>query len=213
MIPVYLSKNLAVASSTSVATISSAGTVTLAGVTLATGRRIIQWGSSLSNVTYTITGLNEFGQTMTETVVGSTANGGTTSTKQDFISVTAASVSGTLNSTTTYFGTSTTGGTPWQAVDTTRTSVNVGFSLDLTSTSIIVSVETATEYPAFNTQTRLWQGGINTGPVPFISTAASSVAADTIGQLSSGAFACYRMTLTSSSSASGTVTGTFLQAG
>lgn len=214
MLPAYLTKNLATGSSTGVATFSSAGVVTLGGgTTLATGRRLLIWGSSALGATVKITGTSEGGTPISESVTSSTAVGGTAETIQDFASVTAITVSCAVASTTGYIGTSSRGGTPWYVVDTTRNPINVEFALNPSSTSIVASLEYTLDYPSYNVQGGYWNTANSTsGPIATISSLGSSVSANTIGIINFPVSAV-RLTLTSSSSAAGTINAAVLQSG
>lgn len=217
MLPVYLTKNLGTGSSTGVGTFSSGGTVTLSTVTaatnFATGRRLLIWGSSALGATVKITGLSEGGTPISESVASSTVVGGSAETTQDFASVTAITVSCAVASTAGYIGTSSRGGTPWYVVDPTRNPMNVEFSLNPSSTSILASLEYTLDYPSYNVQQGVWNTANSTsGPAPTISSLGSSVTALTAG-LINFPISAVRVLLTSSSSAAGTINATILQSG
>ncbi len=217
MPPIYVTKNLATGSSTGLGTFSSAGTVTLlTSITLATGRRIIVWGSSALGASVVLTGLSETGTPLSETVATSTTPATAVESIQDFTALTAVTVSCAQASTTAYIGTSSRGGTPWTVVDTTRNPINLSFLLDITSPStvVIASFEYAMDYPSYNPQTQLWNGATSPtrGPVPTISSLGSSVTADTAGAITSP-ISAWRITLTSSSSGAGSVGATVIQSG
>lgn len=214
MFPTYLTKSLATGSSTGVGTFSSAGVVTLgAGTSFTTGRRVLIWGSSALGATIKITGTSEGGTIISESVASSTAVGGTAETIQDFGSVTAITVSCGIASTAGYIGTSSRGGTPWVVVDTTRNPINVEFSLTPSSTAIVASLEYTLDYPSYDVQLGEWNAANSTsGPVARVSSLGSSVVANTIGLINSPV-AAVRVTLTSSSSAAGTINATVIQSG
>lgn len=213
MQPVYVSKNISAASSAGVASFTSAGAITLNTSDLGTARRIIVWGSTSVAATFTIYGSDETGTPLSETVVGSTT-GAVVTTTQDFRIVSSVAISGTITATGGYIGTSTQGGTPWQVVDTTRNPIGLSFDVRPTSTSVVVSLEYSPDYPAYNPQNRNWPQSANqsNGPYPTISTACSSVTAVTIGSISTP-IAAWRLTLTSSSSGSGTAIALVTQSG
>lgn len=215
MLPVYITKNLAAASSTGIGTFSSAGVVTLPTVTQATGRRIIVWGSSALGASVTLTGLSETGGIIAETVTSSTTPGTAVATTQDFTRVTAVTVSCGVASTTAYLGTNTQGGTPWYVVDTYDNPVNIAFLLDITSPSTVVaaSFEYTFDYPSYDPNTRSWAGLTPAaGPRAVISSLGSSVTADANGVITSPITA-WRVTVTSTSSAAGSVGATVVQSG
>lgn len=214
MLPASLTKNLAAASSTGIGTFSSAAAVTLNNTaSLGTGRRILIWGSSFLGATATITGTCEGGTIISESVATSTVSGGTAETTQDFLTVSAVTLSCAVTSTAGYIGTSSHGGTPWYVVDTFRNPMNVEFILSPTSTSIIASLEYTLDYPSYNVQQSKWNtANSSAGPIPTISSLGSSVSANTAG-LINFPIAAVRLTLTSSSSSAGSINATVLQSG
>jgi len=161
--------------------------------------------------------LHQYGSQISETITTSTTvvSGGVTT--QDFIKVTAVSVSCAFSNSSGggIIGTNTQGGTPWQVVDTTRNPISLEFNIDVTSptTVAIVSFEYSMDYPTYDQNTRLWGGAAPTaGPRPTISSLGSSVTLDTIGNINFP-IAAWRLTLTSTSSAAGSVAATILQSG
>lgn len=219
MQPIYVTKNLAAASSTSIGSISTAagGTVTLSCALLDTARRITVTCASLSGPNYVVTGLNQSLNQISETIVPSTTVGSAATTTQDFIKVTSVLLSCSVTNSSGGFliGTSSQGGTPWRVVDTTRNPVNLQFGIDITSptTAVLVSFEYTYDYPNYNPVTGLWDGRAPTGgPVPTISSLGSSVSLDTIGNINYPIVA-WRITLSSSSSGAGSVAASVLQAG
>src|SRR5579864_4719534 len=125
MRPTVVTKSLAAASANNIATsqtISGASAVTLNGstvsggvATLDTARRVlISSGGNDSSITFTVTGTQWDGQTISQTVTGS--NGGTVATNLDFLTVTKIVTSGSTASTITV-GTNTVGDTPWVRID------------------------------------------------------------------------------------------------
>lgn len=211
MQPVVVSKNLIAASSTGLGTFSSAGTVTLNTSSVGTGRRIIIWGSTGTGTSIRIVGTNEFGTPIGETISGSSI-GTAVATTQDFLTLTSVSVTGTINSTTGYIGTNTQGGTPWQAVNSYVTPINLGFNVTPTTTAVIASLEYTFDYPAYSS-VAFWNApNPLVGPPAFISTACSSVTAAANGNINIPVSA-WRITLTSTSSGAGSANATVLQAG
>lgn len=215
MLPITVTKNLATGSSTGVATFSSAGTVTLGGgTTFTTGRRVTVWGSSALGATVIITGTCESGTIISESVASSTTSPATlVETTQDFLSVTAVTVSCGVASTTGYIGTSSHGGTPWYISDLSLVPTNFEFYVRPTSTSVTVTLEHTFDYPSYNVQTASWVANNSTsGPAVIASTV--------IVNLSTAGFenktvplAAWRVTLTSSSSAAGSAVATVIQSG
>jgi hypothetical protein len=221
MQPIRVTKVLAAASSTGIGTFSSGGVVTLAnsgGVTLDTARRVIVWGSSAVEAPILITGTNQFGTVISESVYGSSTPSTAVATTQDFLSVTSVIMAtGVMASTTGYIGTSTNGGTPWVVVDNTRRYPNLNFQLSPTTTGIQASLEYTFDnisYPWVNptstsTGTNMYRSG---APFPVISSQGSSIAALTQGLLNLNPTA-WRVTLSSSATGAGTIVATVIQSG
>ncbi len=219
MQPILVTKSLATASSTSIGSISTAagGTVTLSCATLDTARRISVFSASLSGPVYTITGLNQYLNQISETVTPSTTVVSVATTIQDFIKVTSVTLSCAVTNSSGGFliGTSTNGGTPWVPVDTTRNPTNLSFNVDITSPSTVVvaSFEYTNDYPSYDQVTRTWGGQNPTGgPKPTISSLGSSLTLDGVGSITTP-IAAWRVTLSSSSSSAGSVAVTVVQSG
>lgn len=216
--PIYVSKLLAAASSTSVGSFSSASVVTLSCAVLDTARRItIVGASALNNNTFTITGLNQQGSVISEVIAPSTATPGVATTTQDFLKVTSVTLSCLLTSSGGgLIGTTTQGGTPWTVVNNDVDLTAVSFKLGITSASTVVaaSFEYTMDYPFYNQQTGLWGGATPTqGPQPTISSLGSTAtSSQTIG-LINFPISAWRVTVTSSSSSAGSVLATVLQSG
>jgi hypothetical protein len=173
-----VTKVLAAASSTSIASISTAGggTITLSCATLDTARRISVFSASLSPTSYVITGLNQYGKQITETVIPSTTVVSVGTTTQDFLKVTAITISSVLSTSGGLLvGTSTIGGTPWTPVDTTRNPPFVSFQLTPSSSQTQTSFEYTQSYPNYDPVAGAWVGSSN-GPQPTISSLGSSAA-------------------------------------
>lgn len=213
MQPIYVTKNLIAASSAGIGSFSSAGAVgTLNSSSLGTGRRIIVWGSTSVATTFKITGTSESGTIISETITGSSV-GSAVATTQDFLTVTAVTPGSTaITSTAGYIGTNTQGGTPWQVVDDYRNPINLGFNVTPTTTAVTVSLEYTFQYPSYVNGAWIGAGTSVSGPVPFISTACSSVTAATNGYVNFPV-AAWRITLTSSSSSAGSAHGSVIQSG
>jgi hypothetical protein len=222
-----LPKSLATASSTCYGVFSSAAGSIGPGSSLSTfnsslvldtARRIIVWGSTSVATPITITGLSETGQTISETIFGSTTTNVATETTQDFIQVTQVSISTAgVTSTGWYVGTSSHGGTPWKQIDNTRSYPYVSFYLNPSSSQVLASFEYTFDdiltYPWINatsTSTGVnWRSG---APYPVISSLGSSVSSGTNGFLNFAPNA-WRVTMTSSAAGAGIVTATVIQSG
>lgn len=228
--PVYVSKNLIAASSNGIATFSSGLTAptSLNSSGLGTARRIQIAASSgsESGATFTITGTNQGGQTISETLTGPTSNVAVATT-QDFLSVSSIVSSSAINS-QVIIGTNTQGGTPWQSVNLNISPIQIGAAMVFSSTanSMQAQIDLTMDYPFQVPAVGLPTGGlpapINTLPQVFISTVFSSgTAGNTMGilNITSSTFitptpiAAWRLTLTSSSSGAGTVNVAAIQAG
>jgi hypothetical protein len=247
MLQTYLTKSLAASSSNFLGTFSSATTTLYttgatasvatasgaAATALDTQRRIIVWSSALdmSGLLVTLTGANDAGQAVTETIAASTAAGTTRQTTQDFLTITSVSFSSAnpINA-PIHIGTSTQGGTGWKVVDAIADSA-FNFNLSLTFSSTISTTLANLELTLDDvTQT------IKSPPrvlstassvvVPFtpanfiattvgataLSTANASQTVPAVGNITA-AFAAWRLTLTSSSSTAGSLQATGLQTG
>ena len=228
--PVYVSKNLAAASSNGIATFSSGLSVSSAvnSSNLGTARRIQIAASSGSEAgaTFTITGTNQTGQVITESLTGPTSNVAVATT-QDFLTVTSVSASSVINS-QVIVGTNTQGGTPWQGVNLGVSPCQIAGTMVFSSTanSMAAQIDLTCDYPFQIPVAGQPVGGlpypINTYPQVVVSAVFSSgTAGNTMGMLNitSTTFitpipiAAWRMTLTSSSSGAGTVNFAGIQAG
>lgn len=214
MLPINVSKYLPTGSTNAVGTFSSAGVVTLGtGATFTTGRRVIVVGSSALGATVKITGLSESGTPISESVASSTTPGTAVQTTQDFLSVTAVTVSCAQASTTGFIGTSSQGSTPWYISDLTRNPINFEFYVRPTSTGVTATLEYTFDYPSYDVQGGLWNTQNSTaGPIAIASTVITALA--TAGfENKTIPLAAWRIVLTSSSSAAGGVAGTVIQSG
>jgi hypothetical protein len=200
-------KTLLAASSTAIGSISTAagGTVTLSCVTLDTARRISVFSASLSGPTYTITGLNQYGKQISETIIPSTTVVSVATTTQDFLKVSSVVLSCSLTNSSGGFliGTSTNGGTPWLPIDTTRNPTNVGFTLLPASSLTQTNFEVTDDYPFYDPISGTWPqcASPTQGPQPTISSLGSSVVGPsaTIGSITTP-FTAWRITFDSTGS-------------
>ena len=210
-----VTKTLLAASSTSIGSISTAagGTVTLSCVTLDTARRISVFSASLSPTSYVVTGLNQYGNQFSETIVASTTVVSVATTTQDFLKVSSVTVSSAVSNSSggLLIGTSTNGGTPWMPVDTTRNPMSVGFTLVPTSSLTQTSLELTNDYPFYDPRTNTWPNAAfpTKGPQPTISSLGSSAIGPgaTLGSISTP-IAAWRITLSSSGSSVASIGGT-----
>ena len=229
MLPVYVTKTLTTASTNGVGLVSSANppVITVNTSQLDTQRRITIFATSdsLVTATFTVVGTREGGGSLRETLTGPTSLGGTTpmvTTKQDFLSVTAISVSSVISG-NAVFGTSSMGGTPWKSANTHITPVQIGGVVSFTSSAN--SVKASLEYTYDDvtlTSAGTVPGGqvasLNNPPIAVTSTAFSSVDGLTAGVLNIAGAAQvpiwgWRLTIASSATAAATVTATVIQAG
>jgi hypothetical protein len=221
--PVYVSKTLFLASSNGIATLSSGLTAptSINSSNLDTQRRIQIAASSgsESGAKFTITGTNQSGQIISETLTGPTSIAAV-ATSQDFLSVTSIISSSAINS-QVIIGTNTVGGTPWQGVNLNRVPLSIGAAMTFSSTanSMSAQLDITMDYP--------WgpfggAGGlpapINSPPTVFQSTHWQSITSnlwDGINVVGSVfvPIAAWRLTLTSSSSSAGNVNVSAVQAG
>jgi hypothetical protein len=170
-----VSKSLLAASSTAIGSFTAAGVVTLSCATLDTARRISVAGTSVLGPTLTISGLNQYGKPISETVTTTVGPPGSGTTTQDFLKVSSVLVSCTFSSSSAgIVGTSTVGGTPWVPIDTTRNPTYVSFQLTPGSSQTQTSFEYTQSYPNYDPNAGAWVGSTN-GPQPTISSLGSSV--------------------------------------
>jgi hypothetical protein len=198
--------------------------------TLDTDRRIILWstGGDLTGLTAKITGTNAEGDTVVETVVGSSASGVVRTTVQDFNSVTSIVFSSQNPiAAALHVAISSRGGTPWTVTNTwadpfdltavitmsaTGNSMAANFETtleDITQATIpgptkTISSTPTTIVPWYPTPVILQAAGST-----FVSTAIDAV---TVGNITTP-IAAWRVTLTSSSSTAGTMGVSVLQSG
>lgn len=219
MYPIYVSKQLSLASSNGVGSISTAAAsvVTLNTSTFDTARRL-QFTStaSSSSVTYTLTGVIEGGGIKTETLVGSSV-GAAVYTAWDYISVKSVTVSSNLNI-ATQIGTSSIGGTPWKITESMESLQSLGGALQFSSSGNGMTAQF--DFTMDDPTAAFYPDPYHVSPQVFNSTSPVGTAASTN---SFGVIAvdgntlvplyAWRMTITSSSSSAGTVYGTVVQSG
>lgn len=221
MAPTYIIKSLTLASSRGVAIISSnqSSASTINSSNLGTARRISYFSSvsaDNSAVLFTLTGTNQGGAIISEVIRGSTATA-LVQTSQDFLTVTSVVASCTVNAIAN-FGTSSLGGTPWYVVDTTRNpmaiAAGITFSTSANSMSAVFDV-------TLDDVTRTFPNPSLSVPSVFNSTSGLGVAVSTNswGLINNGngnitaPIAAWRLTITSSSSGSGSISATVIQSG
>jgi hypothetical protein len=191
----------------------------LSTITLDTARRITVASASLSGPSYVVTGLNQAGNVISETIVPSTTVVSIATTTQDFIRVTSVSLSSAISANSSggfIIGTNTQGGTPWAPINTVVDPTAVSFQLQITAPSTLVaaSFETTFDYPSYDLRTNTWGGGApTTGPRATISSLGSTVTSSGTTGLISAPIAAWRVTVTSSSSSAGSVLASVLQSG
>jgi hypothetical protein len=223
MLLTYLSKSLSVASSTGIGTISSAApaVIVLNSSQLDTQRRIAVFSSSLTlaSAVFTIRGTREGGGVITETLTGLTSVGGTNpvvTTQQDYLSVTSISASSQIER-VAIFGTSSQGGTPWHLVSVANNPIVVSAAITLSSSGLAMTgaIDVTLDDP-----TRTFPNPNFTAPQSFNST--SHVGAPTstnawgivnVDANSNTPITAFRLTMTSTAGATGTVSATVLQSG
>jgi len=212
----YLSKSLG-AFSTQVGTISTANpsVVTITSSVIDTQRRISLVTSSaaadLSGVSFTITGTQDGGNVIRETILGSSTSTTAWTTTQDFKTVTSIAISCAQMNLPVAIQTTSVGGTPWVAVNTCVDPTNIGFQLTFNTTRTPMSGVLEYSFdnpPGQGAQNSLSSFGL---PTPFTSTSISTAANTTSQGVCSVPIACWRMTLTSTSTA-GTTTTSSLKA-
>lgn len=219
MYPIYVQKQLAIASSNGVGSISTAATsvITLNTSTFDTARRI-QFTStaSSSSVTYTIVGVIEGGGTKTETLVGSSV-GAAVYSLWDYTSITSIRISSNLNI-ATLIGTSSIGGTPWKVAEGMEPTQSLTGALQFSSSGN--GMTASYDFTMDDPTQAAYPDPYHTVPQVFNSTSPVGVAASTnaFGLIAVDGnailpFYAWRLTITSSSSSAGTVYGTVMQSG
>lgn len=211
--PQYLSKSLA-AISTHIGSISTAspGVTTLNASEIAlvftTQRRVSFLSANatdFSAVSFTVVGTQEGGNRITDTIVGSSTGTTAWATVQDFLTITSVTASSVLNGAVTIQA-NTQGGTSWQPVNTCANPTNIGFELTYASTrtTLLGTLEYSYDNPpGFGPQNTL---SSFSRPYPVTSTALSTTANTNTAGVCLLPIACWRMTITSTSTGSATVT-------
>ena len=125
----------------------------------AAARRVL-WTSSGNDtgITMTITGTDRFGNTLAETITGS--SGATSQTKQDFATVKQAAVSGATAG-NVQVGTSGVGSSTWWVMDIARHPFGVKLNFAVVSGSVNCTVEHTPDDP--NWQDTAWNTTIEAG--------------------------------------------------
>lgn len=220
MQPIYVSKNLAAASSNGIGSVSTAvpSVVTLNTSALDTGRRIVFYSTAdASTLSLTFTGIGESRTaSFSETVAGSTANGVAATTTSDFTQLSAVSISSNANI-PILIGTSSVGGTQWHLANWQIAPMeHCGYLHFSTSANGMQARYDVT----LDDPTRTYPNPYLSVPIVFNSTSpvGTFTSTDAIGNICvdgsvMSPFAAWRLTITSSSSGAGTVYGTVIQAG
>lgn len=152
-LPIIFSQTLAAASATNIAASQSpgAGAITLNGsaatggvATLDTQRRVIVTsGGNDTGITFTVSGTNQSGAPISETIAGAS---GVAQTNLDFKTVTSVTHTGSVASTVTV-GTNGVGSSPWQIVNWNTDPNNIGFQVELRSGAANFSVQYTLDDP------------------------------------------------------------------
>ncbi len=179
---IYISKTLSAMSSTGLGTISSLGVATITfSSNMSSARRIGFWSSATalsSLASVTITGRDETGILISETLIPSTIVNTVTVTTQDFLSV--SSIVSSTNLDLVNISVSSLGSSPWKVANTCATPFQIGFSLTYSS-SAAAQTFGAVEYtlsdisPIFENLPFI--------PTPFVSTAISTTGGSTSGKI------------------------------
>jgi hypothetical protein len=148
-----LTKQLAAASATAICAsqpLGAAGNLLINGADAVAGvaildtqrRVLITSGGNDSGIKFTVTGTNDAGVPISETLAG--ANAGAVATQQDFLTVTQVAASGAV-ATTVEVGTNTTGSTRWWVPNYNITPFEVSAAFELLSGAVTASVEVCDE--------------------------------------------------------------------
>lgn len=149
--PTVFTKTLAAASANNIAlsqtpvsgtNLTINGAAATAGVsTLDSGRRVLlTFGNEVSNRTLVVTGTNDTGNPISETLAVASGAGGTIATLQDFFTVTTLTPLGGGWTAAVTVGTNTVGSAPWKVIDPHVTPTLIAINLNITG-SINVTVE------------------------------------------------------------------------
>jgi hypothetical protein len=228
--PVYVSKSPTTIPTSSGVGLTSSGstlltTTTLISSALDTARRIIVSASTEANISsllVTITGTNQTGATIKETVRGSTGAAGTSvTTLNDFLTITSVSFSSTPEP-PILLGTSSMSGTSWNIVNWHVTPINLSAFVTLNTSQAQASWEYTLDDPtrSFAQNPVFTQNGYVAAPAPIVSSMISAVigtcglalgSCGTYGFISNP-IAAWRITLASTGTAY-TALGTVIQSG
>lgn len=218
----YLPPKLLVAlSSAGLGSVSTAATpvTTLNTSALDTARRVAIFSTAGStSMAVTITGVIEGGGVKTEVIIGSSSANTQSNSVWDYISLTSVSASSNPNIVVN-IGTSSQAGSPWKLTDWTKAPQDLSgyITLSTSANSMSGRFDITLDDPTFTTPRAVPV----TVPAVFNSTSVVGTAASTnsFGPLNVDAggivfpVAAWRLTITSSSTSAGTVSGAVLQAG
>lgn len=154
-VPVVATKQLSVAANAAIiaalqAVVSGTPFALVGGgtVTLDTQRRVLlTFGNEASNRTVLLTGTNDSGTVITETLTVPSGAGGTVASLQDFKTITRALPGGGGWTTTASLGTNSTGSTPWFIPDTHITPFELFIGTELLSGAATWSIEYTPDSP------------------------------------------------------------------
>lgn len=146
--PIIFSQTLVAAVSNGISLSQSpgAGAILLNGSLVANGvatmdvqrRVIITSGGNDSGITFTVTGTNQSGASISETFAGS--NGSVAQSNLDFLTVTKVTHTGSVAGTIT-IGTNGVGSSLWQIINWNATPFSLGYSVELRSGAVNFTVE------------------------------------------------------------------------
>ncbi len=200
---------------------ANAGSVlTVNSSALDTARRITLYSSSgtSTSISITITGIIEGGGTKTEVIIGSSTANTQINSVWDYTSLVSVVTSSSADA-PWWFGTSSIAGTPWKLVDQTRDPFDLAgyVTLSTSANSMSGRFDVTLDDPTGMTP----RVSPVTVPAVFNSTSLVGVACstNTYGQLSVNAggipvpVVAWRLTITSSSTSAGSVSGAVLQPG
>lgn len=150
--PVVITKTLAASSANNIclsqtpvsgtALTLNGSTVTAGVATLDTARRVLlTFGVEASQRTLVVTGTNETGNPIQETLTVASGGGSTVATLQDYLTVTSLLPAGGGWSAAVTVGTNTVGSSPWKLIDPHVTPINLGLNVNITSGAINYSIE------------------------------------------------------------------------
>lgn len=217
---ITMTKALAAASANNIAltqTPTSGTALTLNGSTVSGGvatldsarRVLLTFGNEVSARTLVLTGTNETGITIQETLAVASGGGSTVASVQDYLTITSAVPAGGGWSAAVTLGTNTTGSTPWKIVSGNVVPVEIGLNLFLSTGSATFGIE-YTYYPVASGGNPPWS--YFTPPAQVIShPTLSGLTASAEGSISGGIIPnAWRMTI---SSGTGTIVVSGKQAG